>query len=573
MIPRNEASHRWGLGAWLFVAATFAIGFASFPLRALGLDFAFLPGDFGDNRLNNFILEHGYRWLVGLAPSFWDAPMLFPTAGATARSDAHIGMLPIYACFRVAGCSPERAFQFWFLVPFVLNFAASAWSLKRLGFGPVAAATGAYTFTFSLAVAAKIMHAQLLPRFFVPLAFVFAWEFLRKPTTGRLAAVAVCVAAQSYFTVYIGYFLVLLLGAVTLVSLLFQGRQAPWRELLIPGWRVWVSRMVVVGLAALAVYPLVHVHSRGVGRYPPGEFTLYSPEPATWITPPPQSRLYPELAAYTGLGKLAEQQIFPGISALLAVGFGCVLGFRRGRLSERWACVAVSAWAALLLAALVTDYGCWWTGAWWPYGEFIDLPGARGIRAVGRIVLVLTYPAAIAVGASAEWIVSRVGGRSRSARVIAATLVLGLVAADHWLTPTTGSTAECWAGLRYPLETALAHQRQIADAIRRGPAPACVHVFPSATSGGGAAVQLEAMRATQDLGVPCVNGRTGHFPDGWDDCSYYPDYRSLMSWLVETNGLKYEDLAGLVMVGEPTPDFNLVYEAGMRALFPPRRTR
>jgi hypothetical protein len=568
VIARDNAAAHWGLGGWMLVAASFAVGFASFPLRTVGMDFEYLPGDPGDNRLNNYILEHGYRWLTRQAPSFWDAPMLFPTLGVTARSDAHIGMLPIYTAFRASGCSPERAFQWWFLVPFFLNFAASVWSTKRLGFGPIAAATAAYTFTFALPVAAKTIHAQLLPRFFVPLAFVFAWEFFRKPTSWRFAAVSACVVAQTYLTVYIGYFLILLLGAAAVVSMLGFGRQAPWRDLLAPSWREWASRGLIAVMAAIAVLPLVRVHSHGVGRISRAEFYLYSPELASWITPPLHSWSYPELVANTGLACLAEQQVFPGLTPIVAVGLGCLLAFRRSRLGDRQSIVAVSACTVLVLAALVTDFG--WC---WLYSPFTELPGAGGIRAVSRVVLVLLFPAGIAVGACAEAGVGGFAACGRPAQGLAAALILSLIASDHWLAPTTGSGAEGWSHAHYPVETALTHQQQIAEAIRRRPGAACVHVFPTATDSKSVAVQLEAMRASQDLGVPCVNGWTGHFPRGWDDRTFFPGYRSLMTWLVEVNGLKLEDLAGLVVVGEPAPDANPVYEAAMRALFPPQPTR
>ena len=168
-------SHPWGIGGWALVVAAFTIGFVNFPLQVVGTDFDHLPGDTIDNRLNNFVLEHGYRYLAGKADSFWDAPSFYPSRDSTAMSDAHIGLLPLYASFRAAGLSPEHAFQGWFLVPFVLNFAAAAWAVRRLGYGALAASVAAYVFAFGLPVVAQLTHAQLFPRFFVPPAVVFAF--------------------------------------------------------------------------------------------------------------------------------------------------------------------------------------------------------------------------------------------------------------------------------------------------------------------------------------------------------------------------------------------------------------
>jgi hypothetical protein len=37
-----------------------------------------IPGGFDDARFNMYVLEHGYRWLLGLDKSFWSAPFFYP---------------------------------------------------------------------------------------------------------------------------------------------------------------------------------------------------------------------------------------------------------------------------------------------------------------------------------------------------------------------------------------------------------------------------------------------------------------------------------------------------------------
>lgn len=557
----------WGPVGWTLVLLSFALGFAAFPMRTVGWDFEFLPGDPVDNRLNNYILEHGYRYLTGRVPSFWDAPMFYPSPRATTRSDAHIGMLPIYAALRTLGLSPECAFQGWFLIPFVLNFASCVWAIKRLGFGPIAAAIGAYTFTFPLAVAAQNMHGQLFPRFLIPPAIVFAWEFQRAPTTWRMAAVAACWVGQTYLTVYMGYFLALLLGVGALVSLLRFRSQLAWRDLILPNGRTWLARAAVLALTAIAIFPLARAHGTGVGKLTREHFVPFAPRPMGWITPPVHAATYPEIADYTGLGshQAAEQQLCPGLTSLLALGICLQLIISPIRLDQRGAAVAVAAWAAVLLAAAVTRYG-----DWWPYESVIELPGAGGIRAVGRVVFALMFPAAIAVGACSERLAQAAMPLGRGVVLSVALLLLGLVAADQWLAPTEGQTARRWDCLRYSRKMVELRQHQISEAIRRWPGATAVHVFPSATPSGGVAVQTEAMRAAQDLGLPCVNGWSGYSPKDWDYFSYFPNYRSLMDWLTESNKLTPGQLAGLVVVGEPELDKDPIYEAAMREAYPPQ---
>ena len=54
------------LGMWLVV------------LRPLGPHMALVPGDLGDARFNNYILEHFFRWVTGATRDYWNAPFFFP---------------------------------------------------------------------------------------------------------------------------------------------------------------------------------------------------------------------------------------------------------------------------------------------------------------------------------------------------------------------------------------------------------------------------------------------------------------------------------------------------------------
>jgi hypothetical protein len=554
---------------WTWVAAAVLVGFANYPLQVVGRDLEYLPGDPIDNKLNNFILEHGYRWLTGRADSFWDAPSFYPRRGTTAWSDAHIGMLPAYAAFRAAGCSPERAFQGHFLAACLLNFAAAAWALRRLGFGFAAVAAGAYVFAFGLPVVGQTQHEQLVPRFLVPPALVFAWEFLRSPRTWRLAAVAGCCAGQIYLTVYIGYFLVLLLAAgLVPARLRFPGSFA-WGEILRPSRRTWLRRGAVVAAAVAATLPLVARHARASGGGVPADVIRdTAPVPASWVTPPRNAYLHPS-SARSPLPEVrtpdGEHQMCPGIVVLAALLLVAARGVRPVR-TDPGRVAVVAAWATLLLAVLVTRWG-----GVWLYEPLLALPGAGGIRVPGRVVLVLLFPAGVAVA----YAVGAAAGFARRAGIVpglaVAAAALALVAADQRLVPVGGHADE-WYYFRNPLDVTLARQARIAEAVGRHPPGAFVFVFPSAADGVGGkwGLQAEVMRATQDLGVPCVNGWTGYMPSGW---GYFAGYRELMTWLTEENDTPPGQLAGLVVVGEPQPDKDAAYEARMRAAYPPRQLR
>ncbi|HET6573089.1 MAG TPA: hypothetical protein VFG68_05775 [Fimbriiglobus sp.] len=542
----SSTARPWDFAGWATVAVAFAVGFALFPLRVVGPGLDCLPGDLIDSRLNNYVLEHGYRWLAGREPSFWDAPMFYPARRITAYSDAHIGMLPLYAALRAGGLSPESAYQGWFLAPFVLNFASCVWAVRRLGWGPAAAAAGAYLFAFGLPLATAVtQHAQLGPRFLVLPALVLAWEWAWSPTTRRLGWLAACVVGQAYLTLYVGYFLglVLLIQWVT-VAVLYP-RSLPWSELLRPGRRRWAARLIVIAAAVVALLPLVVPHlqaGREHGHYPLETVRAFCPAVQSWLTPADLSwhgdwmgTLFPVPpdTEYT-----CEKQLFPGVVPVVALLAGLVL-FRRQPVA------GVSAVVVLLAVALTTR-----VGGYALYDPLLHLPGVPGMRVIGRVVLVLLFPLAVLVAAMAEEL-RRFGS-------VAALAVLGLLAADQLLV----SRGENWASFRCPKAEAVARREQLAEVIRRHPDPRLVYVFPDPDGNTMASLirQLDAMRAAQQLGLPTVNGWSGYWPPGWE---MFADYGGLFRWLDE------DRRTGLVVIGEPTGGDDPTFEARMRAMFPP----
>ncbi len=573
---------RWGWGGWALVGASFLVGFANFPLQTVGRNLDHFPGDIIDNRLNLCVLEHGYRYLCGKTPRFWDIESYYPARGVTAWSDAHIGMLPLYSALRAGGFSPERAFQGWFLIPFVLNFAAAAWGARRLGVGAVGSAVTGYVFAYALPLAGQLGHGQLFPRFLVPPAIVFAWEWLRAPCQSwRLAVSAACVVYQTYISVYIGYFLGLTLLTGGVLALVVSRGKLPWRDLLANG-RVWLVRGAVVVGAAAALNPLVSAHRGGGSEVPKEHVRMFAPRPLAWITPPGMAATAPELARYTKMGSTmpgaGEEQLLPGLLVLGAVAFGVLVvpvALVRGRFGGVASAVAVAAPTALLLAVLVTKSAE--PDGWWYYGKVLWLPGATGIRSTSRVVLVLLFPAGFALGAIFNFLTALTRRRSRMAAGVVAGLALGLVAIDQRLTSVTGERKDNWWWARRPLETILHRQGRVAAALRQHPDPKLVYVFPGAADGlgdgGWPAAQLDAMRAAQDINVPTANGWSGHSPPEW---SFYPNwlppagYRELLTWLTVKNQTPPDVLAGLVVIGEPKADADPAYEATMRAQYPPR---
>jgi hypothetical protein len=541
---KQIGAKRWGIGGWLLVLAAFAIGFINMPLRVVGWNFDQLPGDGLDNRLNNYILEQGYSYLRGRVDSFWNAPFYYPTPGVTAYSDAHLGMLPLYSLLRLFGLSPERAFQGWFVIPFVLNFVAAAWALRRLGANSAGIATGAFLFAFGLPVSGQFGHAQLLPRFLVPLAVVFAWEFLRSPRTSLLAACCACVVYQVYVSIYIGYFLVLLLTSGLIVSVIRFGSQLPKERLFRPGRKVWLSRLAVIAISFIALIPLGIAHGREVSGVSGDDVRKMAPSPLSWITPPVMSIAAPLLMDEHSPPEV-ERRVFPGFIALLAAAVGLFAAIRLRSFGNWSSAVGVAAWSALLLMLFVTAFD-----GMWLYRPIVMMPGGTAIRAVGRIVLVLLFPFAVAIAGCSDAVVHWSARFGKTGTALVAALSLAIVSADQWLSSTDGERSSAWGGERTPLAEIVASQDSIKAQIEKHPNPTLVYVFPTGRDKWPHQVflQLETMRASQDLGIPCVNGFSGYLPLKWD---YFATRPELMMWL-ESHHLPAGKIAGLVLISEPS---------------------
>src|SRR6185295_11716620 len=73
------------------------------PIKIFGPGFSKIPGDLGDARFNNYILEHGHKYLTGKVDRYWDAPFMYPYKNVIALSDNLLGTVPVYSAFRMMG--------------------------------------------------------------------------------------------------------------------------------------------------------------------------------------------------------------------------------------------------------------------------------------------------------------------------------------------------------------------------------------------------------------------------------------------------------------------------------------
>src|SRR5262245_21375039 len=170
--------------------------------------FARMQPEAGDILLNNFFLEHSYRWAFDRDYPFslWSPGFYYPTPHAFTYSETLIGTAPLYWLLRV-WFSETVACQLWVIITYALNFASMAVVLRWFGVNTVLTAAGAYMFAFGLIRVDHLTHQHLMPQFFSPFAIWYAWGFLREPSARRWALVPTLCALQVLAGLHLGWFL------------------------------------------------------------------------------------------------------------------------------------------------------------------------------------------------------------------------------------------------------------------------------------------------------------------------------------------------------------------------------
>jgi hypothetical protein len=195
----------------LLVIVCFGIGFYNFPLGLIGLDFSYMPGDLGDARFVNFVLEHGYQFLIGNQPSLYDATFFYPAKNTLALSDNMVGTLPIYALFRLVSFDRETAYQCWWLSIFAINYFVSFYCFYSITKNTYVAILGAYLFTFSMILFGQTNFTQLNIRFLLPVIILLAYQLAIFAKPKHYYYLVLAMAFQFVLGVYYAFLSVYLL--------------------------------------------------------------------------------------------------------------------------------------------------------------------------------------------------------------------------------------------------------------------------------------------------------------------------------------------------------------------------
>lgn len=468
--------------------------------------FDLMQADPGDTRFNNYMLEHGFRWISGNPShsSFWDLPIFYPAKNTAAYSDILLGAAPPYWLFRAIGLLPDTAFQMWMIAMGILNFSVAYLTMRKaVGLSALASAGGAYLFAFAALRANQMSHQQLLPQFFSMLAVYCLIRIVRNErfgeaggpweTPGLIALFLASVVFQLYAGFYLGYFLCLGLSTWVATALLFREGRA---TIVAIGQR----HAVAIALAfAVSLVPLswMGYHyfqcKKHVGARHWSEVRDMVPRGESWLNMGPHSRLYGWTRKYVSFSWVpmeGEHRLGLGLLTLALTAIGL---FRMAR--GTWGLIALI--AALVLGLVAFRY-LWSIMPWWIVFKIV--PGAEAIRAVTRISLLLL----IAFGFGLAFFLDSIRNRK-----IALGLLVLVCLEQAVTTPS------------YDKQVIRSEVARLASQI---PADSKGFYYtpcfiPNGTARGWDQwpfkSHIDAMWAGLVAEVPTVNGYSGNMPPGW----------------------------------------------------------
>jgi hypothetical protein len=507
--------------AWLLPVLLFlAVGVVGYLLPATAY-FSAVPGDLGDARFNSVVLEHLFQWVTGVVPELWSPAFFFPYEHVLAFSDNLFGSGWVYSVLRLAGLSRELAFDGWYMIGFVLNYLVMVCVLLRLRFNGLATALGAFVFTFALPVLAQDGHAQLVYRWAIPLAFLALWRFLNQGKLVPLGFCAVWVAVQFFHSIYLGVFLVYLLGFTTLAYIFSVGWGQWWPTLMVQIRRTQRAQrgliLLLITTSILAVLALLATYHSVSSDY---GFVKTRHEVMT-LLPRPGSYLIADrglgISAWLGhwidtIPMRHEHQLFFGVGLWGLLGYALWFRIWPQKLSLLVQTCLIAGFGLILFSLCVGNYSF--------YALITMVPGGTSIRAVTRLVLVLLVPVSLLVASAGQGLdLAGNGGGLR--RCVVPAVLIGLIFWEVVGFQTVSTPVSTW-------------QERQNELAQRLPVPladdALLYVTPRSGENGFLA-EIDAMIFAQDHRIATLNGYSGNVPPGYllpDPC--YPAQARLIGY-------------------------------------------
>jgi len=370
---------------------------------------------------------------------YFDAPILYPFSHTLAHFDSWlIPSIFLYGPAFVVTQNHIISTNFVIIASFALSFLAAFYALKGLFRNPHASFVGALVFAFSPIPTARFIvgHLEYLPRFFIPIFFLFLKKFLDKPGIKYAFLLSLVFTLNFLTNIQLSLFLLVLGGFVFVYYSILKYKEK--------NFRLWFSSIIKYCLIGLVFVPfLFYSHyqyldfslKEGITRGL-SEAAFYSARVYDYFGGLPNNLLfgnfYRLIEPFRSPGKegpwfnYGEHTLFPGFLATL-ISLCVAIKLLKGKREPRWSYV----WFLTLMTGIILSFG--------PYlkvGEFtLKLPyfflykifpllGAS--RTPTRIALVFLFPLAVMVAQGVKSLLKS-GTRKLYKRLIFGLLVFVLL--------------------------------------------------------------------------------------------------------------------------------------------------
>lgn len=503
--------------------ALFLITFLAVPYAQLD-HLSKLPGDIGDARLNNYFLENIYQYLQGYAPSLIHLNFFHPFPYVLGYSENLFGSAPAYLIPRIFSAESDTAFQIWYLFGYVANYVAAYYALRKLDLSVMASIAGALIFAFALPVTAHSGHAQLHYRFGVPLAVAMFILFLERKDWRLLATAVAWLVWQFYCSIYIGFFLLLLLAVIfcTYVAQSAAAGSGGFKTISVglfnQFFRLPLNQRVKLGVVFIALllllvvlfYPYLQVSMLYDAKRHWPEIASMLPRPQSYFLADNSMLWASQAEIFASLPMRHEHQMFIGAVPLLLAAGGFIAG-QRSNNHFAFPLISRSLAIIVLITLCLAGFSIWYL--------FAKLPLASAIRAMTRIVLVLLFPMAYLSAVAVDRLMMQSGFRGRVSVFI---LIVLMIVEFSAIFP--GATAKAEWRKRVENTEAMLPENLAQDAI----------LFFAQGDDPHYAKELDAMWVALNNNRSTMNGYSGLYPPGFavvfgDDCTEVP--KRILSYL------------------------------------------
>jgi hypothetical protein len=513
------------------VLLVFLFGIWYFCFRILGYGLEYIPGDLGDSRFINYLLEHGYTWLSGNTDSFWTAHFMHPFQNSIALSDPMIGTQVFYAPWRAAGIGAETAYQLWWICICTLNFWVAYWSFNKVFRNKLLAALLAWVFAFSVFNLGQLNYMQMIIRFPVALAFYSAYRFTAQTSLKYFGIYCFAVVYQFYCVPYTGFYL-LYFSLLFIVVYLFVtkamgktlrsyfNRQTVFKTLGIVALSAVLLAVLLVPYAAMSETVGLRLYKEVVPNVPElKSYLLVHESSVPWRflfnrvrTPGEAWWLY---------------YLFPGMLLLLTLVFSVFfLGYKWLKKQEVQPLLKTGIIVSAIICLLHLRIGDNAT----LYALIFKLPGINSMRVLNRFMHVELFLLLLIFG----FFVSRLNYKLLPVLFLAVVL-------DNSFDP---------AHLQRESKQALVKRKeQLISAIKKHEGYEQKMLAVVDTLAPAYQTHITAMLAAQQLGMKTINGYSSYCPDAFGDYFTTCSANGLNKWL-HNQQLKPEEV--LILKTAPT---------------------